>query len=194
MCTLIPLVNTSNNSISYSLLLMYLKSIALFVAVYGRGALAALPASCQEDDSTCPDCTPLNTEYQPDGVGELYYSNCCTESETSSADPPVTTTKQYCYTYVLAGWPNNQYSGNKPSTCGTGNIGWSLEGQCTTVTDSVSSSSISFAIYSIYISTNSATNAFVSSHQLSSPSISSSGESLLHRTNGVEPRRVPWRI
>eukprot|EP00986_Skeletonema_menzelii_P002081 scaffold565_cov143-Skeletonema_menzelii.AAC.3 len=67
---------------------MYLKSIALIVAIYGRGALAALKDSCEEGDTTCTDCTPLNTEYEPAGVGEVWYSTCCTESETSTASPP----------------------------------------------------------------------------------------------------------
>eukprot|EP00985_Skeletonema_marinoi_P012326 scaffold5930_cov88-Skeletonema_marinoi.AAC.1 len=30
---------------------MYMKSIALFVAIYGRTALASLPPSCQDGDS-----------------------------------------------------------------------------------------------------------------------------------------------
>mmetsp|Transcript_23318 Transcript_23318/g.37970 ORF Transcript_23318/g.37970 Transcript_23318/m.37970 type:complete len:786 (+) Transcript_23318:154-2511(+) len=114
---------------------MYLKSVALFVAIYGRGALAALKDSCEEGDNslTCTDCTPLNTEYEPAGVGEVWYSTCCTESETSTASPPVTTTKKYCYSYKLAGYPSNQFSGQKP-TCGLGNNAWTLDGQCTTGT------------------------------------------------------------
>mmetsp|Transcript_23316 Transcript_23316/g.37962 ORF Transcript_23316/g.37962 Transcript_23316/m.37962 type:complete len:793 (+) Transcript_23316:154-2532(+) len=113
---------------------MYLKSVALFVAIYGRGALAALKDSCEEEDiGGCTDCTPLNTEYEPAGVGEVWYSTCCTESETSTASPPVTTTKKYCYSYKLAGYPSNQFSGQKP-TCGLGNNAWTLDGQCTTGT------------------------------------------------------------
>ena len=138
MCTLIPLalVNTSNNSISYSLLLMYLKSIALFVAIYGRGALAALPLSCQEGDTgacaTGDKCTPLNTEFEPPQTGEVWFSQCCTVSETSTATPPVTTTKEYCFSYSLQGWSNNLHHNIKPacSKSGGGNLAWDFYGQC----------------------------------------------------------------
>lgn len=117
---------------------MYLKGIALFVAIYGHGALAALPDSCEEGEgSACSKCTPLNTEFEPAGVGEVWYSYCCTDSETTTADPPVTTTKKYCYSYSLVGWPNNQYSGTKPS-CSSSSmaLAWSLNGQCSTTTGS----------------------------------------------------------
>ena len=128
---------------------MYLKSVALFVAIYGRGALAALPLSCQEGDTgacaTGDKCTPLNTETIPSGVGEVWYSHCCTVSETSTATPPVTETKQYCYSYSLQGYPNNQFSGIKPacSKSGSGNNAWALHGQCST-------SGVSFSVRSIF--------------------------------------------
>ncbi|KAL7491813.1 hypothetical protein ACHAWT_002323, partial [Skeletonema menzelii] len=79
-------------------------------------------------------CTPLNTETIPTGVGEVWYSHCCTVSETSTATPPVTETKQYCYSYSLQGYPNNQFSGIKPacSKSGSGNNAWALHGQCST--------------------------------------------------------------
>ena len=113
---------------------MYMKSIALFVAIYGRTALAALPPSCQDGDSgtSCHTCTPRSSEFEPPGVGQVWYSHCCTESETNTADPPVTDTKEYCYSYSLKGYPSNQQHGMKP-TCsenGSGNLAWTLEGQC----------------------------------------------------------------
>jgi hypothetical protein len=115
---------------------MYTKSIALFVALYGRGALAALPASCQRGDTVagCTKCSPVGSEYQPPGSGQVWYSQCCTESETTTANPPVTTTKQYCFSYTLNGYPNNQLHGTKPtcSKTGGGNTSWSLKGQCST--------------------------------------------------------------
>ncbi|KAK1733587.1 hypothetical protein QTG54_015760 [Skeletonema marinoi] len=111
-----------------------MKSIALFVAIYGRTALAALPPSCQDGDSgtSCHTCTPRSSEFEPPGVGQVWYSHCCTESETNTADPPVTDTKEYCYSYSLKGYPSNQQHGMKP-TCsenGSGNLAWTLEGQC----------------------------------------------------------------
>eukprot|EP00984_Skeletonema_dohrnii_P013436 scaffold5570_cov87-Skeletonema_dohrnii-CCMP3373.AAC.12 len=112
---------------------MYMKSIALFVAIYGRTALADLPDSCELGQSSCEACTPLNTEFEPPGVGQVWYSHCCTESETNTADPPVTDTKEYCYSYSLKGYPSNQQHGMKP-TCSEngsgGNLAWTLEGQC----------------------------------------------------------------
>ncbi|KAL7492205.1 hypothetical protein ACHAWT_001918 [Skeletonema menzelii] len=115
---------------------MYLKSVALFVAIYGRGALAALPLSCQEGDAgacaTGDKCTPLNTEFEPPQTGEVWFSQCCTESETSNANPPVTTTKQYCFSYSLQGWSNNLHHNIKPacSKSGGGNLAWDFYGQC----------------------------------------------------------------
>eukprot|EP00573_Skeletonema_grethae_P004186 CAMPEP_0201709336 /NCGR_PEP_ID=MMETSP0578-20130828/58047_1 /ASSEMBLY_ACC=CAM_ASM_000663 /TAXON_ID=267565 /ORGANISM="Skeletonema grethea, Strain CCMP 1804" /LENGTH=369 /DNA_ID=CAMNT_0048198303 /DNA_START=93 /DNA_END=1199 /DNA_ORIENTATION=- len=114
---------------------MYLKGIALFVAIYGHGALAALPDSCEDDGGSCDKCTSLNSEFEPPGVGEVWYSYCCTDSETTTDTPPITTTKKYCYSYSLVGFPNNQYSGNKPSCDNTFSaIAWSLHGQCQTAT------------------------------------------------------------
>mmetsp|Transcript_30675 Transcript_30675/g.48076 ORF Transcript_30675/g.48076 Transcript_30675/m.48076 type:complete len:758 (-) Transcript_30675:229-2502(-) len=114
---------------------MYLNGIALFLAIYGHSALAALPDSCEAGDITCTSCTPRNSEFEPPGVGEVWYSECCTESETSTADPPVTTTKKYCYSYKLVGYPSNQFSGTKPS-CGAASLAWSLNGQCSTTAGS----------------------------------------------------------
>ena len=116
---------------------MYLKSLALLVAIYGRGAIAALPDSCEADaGQSCTDCTPINQQFEPPGMGEVWFSQCCDKKETDNATPPNTVTKKYCYSYKLAGWPNNQYYGDKPSTdpdeCGTGNQGWSVQGQCVT--------------------------------------------------------------
>ena len=120
---------------------MYLNGIALFLAIYGHSALAALPDSCEAGDSACTSCTPRNSEFEPPGVGEVWYSECCTESETSTADPPVTDTKKYCYSYKLVGYPSNQFSGTKPS-CGVASLAWSLNGQCSTTTVSFGSMSL----------------------------------------------------
>ena len=131
---------------------MYLKNIALFVAIYGHGALAALPLSCEEGEAACATpgdkCTPLNTETIPAGVGEVWFSQCCTESET---DNSVTTTKKYCYSYSLQGYPNNQFSGTKPacSKTGSSSVAWDLYGQCSTSGVSCSSS-IYFICLSVY--------------------------------------------
>jgi len=117
---------------------MYTKSIALFVAIHGRGALAALPASCEAGDAgACPakdKCPARGVELQPPKTGKVWLSLCCTDSETSSASPPVTTTKKYCFTYTLNGYPWNQLHGQWP-TCnksGLGNNSWKVEGQCKT--------------------------------------------------------------
>ena len=111
---------------------MKIKSIALFVAAYGRSALA-LSDSCDEGETSCNACTPLNSEFEPAGVGQVWYSECCTESETdSTVDPPVTTSKRYCHSWSLKGYPSNQHSATKP-TCGetaVGNQAWTAEGQC----------------------------------------------------------------
>ena len=117
-----------------------MKCIALFVAIYGHGVIAALPLSCQENEtssSSCTNaagdkCTYQNSEVEPAGTGEVWFSHCCTVSETSTATPPVTTSKEYCYSYTLKGFPSNQQHGIKP-TCsknGQGNLAWTLEGQC----------------------------------------------------------------
>ena len=112
---------------------MYLKSIALLVA-YGR--VGVIADSCEEGEgSNCADCTPLNSDYEPAGVGEVWYSACCTKSEEdNSSSSPVTTSKKYCYSYKLKGWPENLLHGIKPSSdeCGTGTNAWTLVGQCTT--------------------------------------------------------------
>ena len=119
---------------------MYIKSIALFAAVYGRGALAQL-TSCEADGgaTTCPECSPLNTEYEPPQSGEIWYSSCCSVSETSTADPPVTTTKQFCYSWKLKGYPSNLYAGTLPECKenAAGNLGWTLNGECQTDTAAV---------------------------------------------------------
>jgi len=113
-----------------------MKSIALFVAIYGRTALADLSDSCEAGDSgtSCNACTPLNSEFEPPGVGQVWYSHCCTISDTNTADPPETTSKKYCHSYYLTGYPNNQFAGTKP-TCsekGSGNLAWLRYGQCKT--------------------------------------------------------------
>lgn len=128
---------------------MYLKSLALLVAIYGRGAIAALPDSCEAGDTTCDDCTPLNQQFEPPKVGEVWYSVCCPQSEEDSSTPPQTTTKQYCYSYKLAGYPNNLHAGTLPSTCGAGTTAWSLEGQCRT-TNTGTVSSILFASFNCF--------------------------------------------
>ena len=145
------LISSQVVAISFITARMYLKSIALFVVIYGRVALAALPLSCQEGEAACATgdkCTPLNTETIPTGVGEVWYSQCCTVSEQDNATPPVTTTKQYCYSYSLQGYPNNQFSGIKPacSKTGSSNNAWSLYGQCSTSGVSCPSS-----IYLLYV-------------------------------------------
>eukprot|EP00984_Skeletonema_dohrnii_P001857 scaffold619_cov78-Skeletonema_dohrnii-CCMP3373.AAC.1 len=113
---------------------MYMKSIALFVAIYGRTALADLSASCELGQSSCDACTPLNTEFEPPGVGQVWYSHCCTVSDTNTADPPVTTSKKYCHSYYLSGHPNNLFSATKPtcSESGSGTSAWLRYGQCKT--------------------------------------------------------------
>eukprot|EP00985_Skeletonema_marinoi_P015996 scaffold8455_cov147-Skeletonema_marinoi.AAC.1 len=134
-----PTISSSSSSYpsshaATSSLRMYMKSIALFVAIYGRTALAALPDSCEDGDTSCDTCTPLNSEFEPPGVGQVWYSHCCTVSETNTADPPVTESKKYCFSYYLTGYPNNQFSATKPvcSETGGGSLAWTLEGQCTT--------------------------------------------------------------
>ena len=127
---------------------MYLRNIALFVAIYGRAALAALPPSCEDDGVVCPansdKCiTPLNSEYEPTGAGQVWFSQCCTVSTSSTADP--SETKKYCYNYSMKGYPSNQLHGRKPdcSENASGNDAWTLVGQCrTTGGVSLSSSSI----------------------------------------------------
>ena len=129
---------------------MYLRNIALFVAIYGRAALAALPSSCEDDGVVCPadgdKCiTPLNSEYEPTGVGQVWFSRCCTVSKSSTADPSDTETesKKYCYNYLLKDYPSNQLHGIKPdcSENASGNDAWTLIGQCRT-TGGVSSTLI----------------------------------------------------
>ena len=134
-----PTISSSSSSYpsshaATSSLRMYMKSIALFVAIYGRTALAALPASCEVDNNCADACTPRNSEFEPPGVGQVWYSHCCTVSETNTADPPVTESKKYCFSYYLTGYPNNQFSATKPvcSKTGSGNIPWTLKGQCKT--------------------------------------------------------------
>ena len=117
---------------------MHLKNIALFfVSIYGagRGAIAALPESCHDDG---PDVcgskkcvSPLGSEYEPPGTGEVWFSQCCTVTETSSTDPPVS--KKYCYNYVLNEYPSNLLNGIKPicSENASSNNAWTLDGQCT---------------------------------------------------------------
>ena len=121
---------------------MHLKKTALFFVIYGRTALAALPSSCQ-DDGVCPaigdKCiSPLNSEYEPTGVGQVLFSQCCTVSKSSE-------TKKYCYNYSLKDYPSNQLHDIKPdcSENASGNDAWTLIGQCTTSGGvSLSSSSI----------------------------------------------------
>eukprot|EP00984_Skeletonema_dohrnii_P024401 scaffold13518_cov88-Skeletonema_dohrnii-CCMP3373.AAC.1 len=118
-----------------SSLRMYMKSIALFVAIYyGRTALADLSDSCELGQTSCDTCTPLNTEFEPPGVGQVWFSHCCTVSDTNSEDPPVTTSKKYCHSYYLSGYPNNQFSSAKPtcSETGSSNLAWLRYGQCKT--------------------------------------------------------------
>ncbi|KAK1735649.1 PT domain-containing protein [Skeletonema marinoi] len=113
---------------------MYMKSITLFVAIYGRTALAALPASCEVDNNCSNACTPLNSEFEPPGVGQVWFSHCCTVSDTNTEDPPVTESKKYCFSYYLTGYPNNQFFSTKPicSETGSGTLAWLPKGQCGT--------------------------------------------------------------
>eukprot|EP00985_Skeletonema_marinoi_P008947 scaffold4091_cov214-Skeletonema_marinoi.AAC.8 len=120
---------------------MYMNKSALFlfVATYGRGTNAALPPSCEENESSACNssgdkCTPLGSQFEPTGNGQVWYSQCCTVSETSTDTPPVTESKKYCYAYTLQAWPSNQLHGIKPdcSENGQGNLAWTLEGQCKT--------------------------------------------------------------
>ena len=126
--------NPSSHAITPSLS-MYMKSIALFVAIYGRTALADLSDSCEHGDGSCTNaCTPLNTEFEPPGVGQVWFSHCCTVSDRNSEDPPVTESKKYCHSYYLTGYPNNQFHPTKP-TCsenGGGTSAWIRKGQCGT--------------------------------------------------------------
>ncbi len=125
-----------------------LKIIAIFF-VYG-GALAALPDSCQDDGpDVCGSkkCVlPLGSEDEPSGTGEVWFSQCCTVTETSSTAEPITESKKYCYNYVLNGYPSNELNGIKPicSENASGNSAWTLDGQCTS--DGVSSNSIFCAV------------------------------------------------
>ena len=125
---------------------MYLKSIALFVAIYGRGVLAALPPSCQEGDTgacaTGDKCTPKNAETEPPQTGEVWYSACCTESETDNTATPPTTSKEYCYSWKLKDVSSNLLYGIKPacSKSASSNVAWDLYGQCSTSGVSCSSS------------------------------------------------------
>ncbi|KAK1732557.1 PT domain-containing protein [Skeletonema marinoi] len=114
--------------------MMYMKSIALFVAIYGRTALAALSASCEVDNNCSNACTPLNSEFEPPGVGQVWFSHCCTVSDTNTEDPPVTESKKYCFSYYLTGYPNNQFFSTKPicSETGSGTLAWLPKGQCGT--------------------------------------------------------------
>ncbi len=135
-----PTISSSSSS-SYpsshaatSSLRMYMKSIALFVAIYGRTALAALPASCEDTNNCSNACTPLNSEFEPPGVGQVWFSHCCTVSDTNTEDPPVTESKKYCFSYYLTGYPNNQFFSTKPicSETGSGTLAWLRKGQCGT--------------------------------------------------------------
>ena len=125
--------NPSSHAATSSLR-MYMKSIALFVAIYGRTAFAALSASCEVDNNCADACTPLNTEFEPPGVGQVWFSHCCTVSDRNSEDPPVTTSKKYCHSYYLSGHPNNLFSSAKPtcSESGGGTSAWIRKGQCGT--------------------------------------------------------------
>ena len=171
---------------------MYLKSIALLVAIYGRGVLAALPDSCEEGEgSNCADCTPLASDYEPAGVGEVWYSACCTKAEEdNSISPPVTTTKEYCYSYKLKGWPENQSYGTTPSssslTCGTGTVeAWTLVGQCTT-NGGVSSSATCICIFQfvLFLSRHTDTDDMMSLTRLRCFVVSLSINSLLKLSDG----------
>ena len=153
---------------------MYLKNIALFLSIYGRGSLAVLPDSCQDDGpDVCGSkkCVlPLGAEDEPAGTGEVWYSQCCTVAETSStADPPFTITesKKYCYNYVLNGYPSNELNGIKPicSEIASGNSAWTLDGQCR-VSGGVSSKSIFLVPFNLIL-------LYASSHARASNSTSS---------------------
>eukprot|EP00984_Skeletonema_dohrnii_P009540 scaffold3652_cov83-Skeletonema_dohrnii-CCMP3373.AAC.1 len=150
------LLNNRLSSSSYqsshaatSSLSMYMKSIALFVAIYGRTALADLSDSCEHGDGSCTNaCTPLNTEFEPPGVGQVWFSHCCTVSDTNSEDPPVTTSKKYCHSYYLAGYPNNLFSSAKPTCSETGSStrAWLRYGQCRTSDGSTNPYAVKTAI------------------------------------------------
>lgn len=132
------------------------EALFLFVAIYGRSALAALPPSCEENESSACNssgdkCTPLGSEFEPAETGEVWYSQCCTVSETSTDSPPVEEIKKYCYAYTLQGYPSNQLHSIKPdcSQTGSSNSAWTLQGQCKT--DGVSSQSIYFLLHDNHV-------------------------------------------
>ena len=136
---------------------MFIRSAALFVAIYGHGALAATISeqSCElGEGSGCSNCVnPLTSSYQPESVANLYASACCTARECD-ADGTNCDTKKFCYIYSMVSGANSLWASNLPSgagglheeTCTTGQLrqgspaqlAWSLEGQCTT-TNTVSS-------------------------------------------------------
>ena len=130
------LAATSSSSY-YNQTRMYIKRISLLVAIYGRGAFATLSASCEENEFACDKCTPIGQNYIPSGTGEMWYSDCCNESETDNASPPVTTTKKYCYSYKLKGYPNNLNYNIAPSCYGGDSPAWESKGQCSTTVSSI---------------------------------------------------------
>lgn len=142
------------SSLNHHHLRMFIRSAALFAAIYGHGAFAATIAelSCEENETTCNNCVnPLTSSYQPEFVANLYASACCTAKECD-ADDTNCVTKKFCYIYSMVSGPNSLRASSLPSeglgeaTCTTGQLqqgtyaqlAWSLEGQCTT-TNAVSS-------------------------------------------------------
>ena len=114
------------------------KIIALLLAA-AANVVAELPASCEEGASTAcmaggNKCTSLDMEYEPPQTGQIWYSHCCTVSESGTADYLLSGTRRYCFSYTLKGYPSNAYHGTKPecTESGSGNSAWELRGQCST--------------------------------------------------------------
>ena len=123
-------------------------AIALFIVIYGCFVLAdqQLPDSCQDGDSiyACNPagaaCSPLGSEYEPPGSGQIWWSECCTVSETSDTDYSFIT-KTYCYSWSLKGYPHNLHHGMMLPRCeenAVSTTAWKLEGQCKTSDSTVS--------------------------------------------------------
>ena len=140
----------SSSSLNHHHLRMFIRSAALFAAIYGHGAFAATISeqSCEAGDAgtSCSNCVnPLTSSYQPVSVANLWASACCTAKECDT-DGTNCDTKKFCYIYSMVSGSNSQYADNLPSgglveaTCTTGQLqsgtfaqlAWSLEGQCTT--------------------------------------------------------------
>ncbi len=141
---------------------MFIRSAALFAAIYGHGALAATISELSCEDAadgaqSCSNCVnPLTSSYQPESVANLWASACCTATECD-ADGSNCDTKKFCHIYSLVSGPNSVYADNLPTLPGPGEpnegycktgqlvqgtfaqLAWSLEAQCTTTNAGVSS-------------------------------------------------------